>query len=380
MATEDEKLMRRALVLARRGLGKVEPNPMVGAILVKSGQIIGKGWHRQFGEAHAEINALRDCAGLGADPRGATLYVTLEPCCHEGKTGPCTAALKEAGLRKIVAATRDPSEHGNGAGFQQLRDAGMEVEIGCCQREARLLNAPFFQFAGREKTWVILKWAQTLDSYLASNSSSEEENRWISNKQSRSDVHRLRRRTQAILVGINTVIEDNPRLTPRPSQGRNPLRVILDTSLRVPLTSRLLCSAKRHPTLIVTSAMTYANKKARVKSIQKKGADVLACPNGANRIELDYVLNHLFNDSIQQLLVEGGPTIHAAFLQAGLMNELYIYLTPRFFGSRGSANFSQAIQYHGCDVKLDDISIKVFANDVRWRGLNTHSIQSILAL
>ncbi|GAG99526.1 unnamed protein product, partial [marine sediment metagenome] len=193
MVDQDEKYMRVALKLAQRGIGSVEPNPAVGAVLVKANQVIGKGWHREFGGPHAEINALEDCKTLGVNPRGATMYVTLEPCCHQAKTGPCTEAIIAAGLAKVVIAAIDPSEHANGRGIEKLRNAAIVVQTGVCETQARLINAPFFKFTTTGKTWVILKWAQSIDAKVAYADKSRRR-RWISGEQSRKDVHKLRRR------------------------------------------------------------------------------------------------------------------------------------------------------------------------------------------
>ena len=239
-----EKYMQMALNMAKRGIGSVEPNPAVGAVIIKANQIIGKGWHKKFGEPHAEINALEDCKTLAVNPRGATMYVTLEPCSHKGKTGPCTKALIEAGLAKVFIATKDPSKHANGKGIEQLKEAGIKVQTGICETQAKLLNAPFIKHASTGRCWVTLKWAQTIDGRVAGKNKSETQ-KWISNKLSRGDAHKLRRRSQAILVGINTILADNPLLTARPSKGRKPLRIVMDSFLKIPSDCRLLKSAKQ---------------------------------------------------------------------------------------------------------------------------------------
>jgi len=224
---KDTEYMRLALDLAWKGIGSVEPNPAVGCVIVKNHKIIGKGFHKKFSGPHAEINALKSCK---QSPAGATMYVTLEPCCHFGKTPPCTNAIIKAGIKKIAAATTDPTKKVNGKGFKILKKAGMKVITGICQNEAQILNAPFFKFAKTKKPWVIIKWAQSKDGFLART----DKKRWITNPKSRKNAHKLRRKVQAILVGINTVLADNPMLTARPDTGRQPLRVVLDSQLRIP--------------------------------------------------------------------------------------------------------------------------------------------------
>ncbi len=220
--SDSQRYMLLALRLAWRGIGSVEPNPAVGAVIIKANQIVGKGWHKKFGGPHAEINALEDCKTLGVKPRGAAMYVTLEPCSHQGKTGPCTQAIIEAGLAKVFVATIDPSEHAGGKGIEQLRNAGIEVQTGICETQARLLNAPFIKFAVTGRCWVRLKWAQSIDGKVALTEPRPSGSGWISGEQSRKDVHKLRRRARAILVGVNTVIADDPLLTARPSKGKKP--------------------------------------------------------------------------------------------------------------------------------------------------------------
>ncbi|MHC4734530.1 MAG: bifunctional diaminohydroxyphosphoribosylaminopyrimidine deaminase/5-amino-6-(5-phosphoribosylamino)uracil reductase RibD [Planctomycetota bacterium] len=267
MADQDRKYMQVALKLARRGIGSVEPNPAVGAVLVKANQVVGKGWHRKFGGPHAEINALEDCKTLGVNPKGAAMYVSLEPCCHQAKTGPCTEAIIAAGVSKVVVAAIDPSEHANGKGIEQLRNAGIEVETGVCEKQARLLNAPFFKFAATGKTWVILKWAQSIDGKVAF-ADTAQERQWISGQQSRKDVHKLRRQVGGILVGINTVIADDPLLTARPSKGKEATRIVLDRNLRIPLDCKLLATAKKVPVLILTTQKALRENPQIVKPFE----------------------------------------------------------------------------------------------------------------
>jgi len=241
---QDEKIMRSALKLAAKGISSVEPNPAVGCIITKSGQVIGKGYHRKFGGPHAEVNAIEDCRKLAVKPEGGTMYVTLEPCCHQGKTGPCTEAVIRARLAR-----------------------------GVCEEEAERLNAPFFKYARTGKPWVVLKWAQSLDGKLAFAHPSDQ-TRWISNEASRRDAHKLRRRVGAVVVGINTVLADDPLLTPRPSKGRKPIRVVLDNTLRIPLKARLLRTTKSCPVLVCTKRAAVEAHRKHVERIEKRGAEV----------------------------------------------------------------------------------------------------------
>ena len=360
--------MRSALKLAARGIGSVEPNPAVGCIIMKAGQVIGKGYHRKFGEAHAEVNAIADCATFGVRPDGGTMYVTLEPCCHQGKTGPCTQAIIAAGLARVVVATADPSEHASGRGLEQLRQVGIEVQVGLCEDEARLLNAPFFKYATTGKPWVILKWAQSIDGKLAYAQPSPEK-RWISGEGSRKDAHRLRRRAGAVVVGINTVLADDPMLTPRPSQGRRPIRVVLDDSLRVPLESQLLRTAKNSPVLVCTRKTAVDARAVHVDRIHKRGAEVLACDDGGETTNLYDLLSELSKRGVQQVLVEGGPRVLASFLREGLADEVCVYIAPKILGADGAVFIGESMTDLMQAIGLEHVEISAFGDDVRLRGL-----------
>ena len=365
--SRNENYMRLALELASRGLGSVEPNPAVGAVIVKSGKIIGQGWHKKFGGPHAEINALADCKKQGASPKDATMFVTLEPCCHYGKTGPCTDALINAKLKKIVVATIDPSKHANGKGIKQLRRAGIKVELGLCEAEARMLNAPFLKFASTGKTWVTLKWAQSIDGKLAW-AKVDSRHRWISCEESRKDAHNLRRRVGAILVGINTVLRDNPLLVPRPDKGKKPLRVVLDNHLRIPLNCKLLKTASDVPLLIVTQLSFLRAKAKKAGQIVGRGAQILTCPlSGSN---LKFLLGGLGKCGVQRLLVEGGPTVIGSFLKARLADEIIIYVSPKILGDKGDADISRATN----NLQLSRAEIKHIRGDIRITGLTKNGI------
>ena len=363
----DEKFMQSALKLAERGIGSVEPNPAVGCIITQSDQIIGKGYHKQFGGPHAEINAIDDCQALGVKPEGGTMYVTLEPCCHQGKTGPCTDAIIKAGIQRVVVAAGDPSAHAGGKGIEQLRQAGIEVEVGLCEEQARRLNAPFFKFATTGQCWVVLKWAQSIDGKLAWADQSPEK-RWITNDLSRSDAHRLRRRVGAVLVGVNTVRADDPLLTPRPSKGKKPLRVVLDESLQIPLKCRLLRTTKTSPVLVYAREDSAKDNPKKVARIAKKGAELLTGSDGGDGSSLPSLLAELAKRGIAQVLVEGGPTVLAAFLHQGLADEVCVYVSPKVLGAGGAASIGESMAALTLPVHLEHVVVKALGEDVRISG------------
>ena len=370
----DIKYMGMALKLARRGVGLVEPNPAVGAIIVKANQIVGRGWHEKFGGPHAEINALQDCKTLGVDPRGATMYVTLEPCSHQGKTAPCTEAIIAAGLTKVFVATIDPSEHANGTGLEQLRNARIAVQTGLCETEARLLNAPFIKFAATGRCWVILKWAQSIDGKLAVTEPRPSGSGWISGEQSRKDVHKLRRRAGGILVGINTVLADDPLLTPRPSKGKNPTRIVTDSFLRIPLDCKLIKTAKKSPVLIYTNENTVRTNPEIAEKITKKGAELLTYTDTQGRSNLYFLLDELSKRGIAQLLVEGGPTILTSFLKENLADQIVVYIAPKILAAQGSVDIAGPMAQLTQAIGLHHVDIKRFGDDVRLTGVSEKAI------
>ncbi|MDD5011116.1 MAG: bifunctional diaminohydroxyphosphoribosylaminopyrimidine deaminase/5-amino-6-(5-phosphoribosylamino)uracil reductase RibD [Phycisphaerae bacterium] len=331
----DKKFMKAALVLAKKGLGSVEPNPAVGCVIVKNNKIIGAGFHKKFGGPHAEINALKNCK---ASPAGATMYITLEPCCHFGKTPPCTDAIIKAGIKKVVAAAKDPTSKVGGKGFKILKKAGIEVMSGICAKEAEKLNAPFFKFAKTKKTWVIIKWAQSRDGFLARG----DKKRWLSNSASRKDVQKIRKKVQAILVGINTVIEDNPKLTVRPDNGRQPLRVVLGSKSKWPKNCYLAQTAKKWPVCVL---------------------------NGRN---LNDVLIKLGKRNIQQVLVEGGQKVITSFLKQNLADEIIVYTSNEKLGSKGKVKSSPIMRKFYNRLKKHHRDKKSFGKDIRLAGVKTN--------
>ena len=333
--------MLHALDLAKRGFSNVEPNPMVGCLILKDNQVIAQGWHKNFGGPHAEINALNDCREKSLDPAGSTMLVTLEPCCHHGKTPPCTQAIIDAKIKKVIIAMTDPSEKVAGKGIRQLRDAGIKVTTGTCEKQARLLNPAFIKFSKTNLPWTILKWAQTIDAKLAGSTPSQ---RYITSEPALKDVHKTRRSAQAILVGLNTVINDDPLLTPRPAKDRKPLRIVLDNELKIPLESKILHTPDLAPTIIDTTTTSAQNNPDIVTKLKQKSAQILTLPpDEDNHCSLSDILSHLGQLNIQRLIVEGGPTVLTSFLKQNLADELNIYIAPKIYASTGRADLAAAL-------------------------------------
>ena len=367
--TQDKRYMQMALKLATRGFGAVEPNPMVGCVIVKSNQIIGKGLHKKFGGPHAETNAIADCKTIGAKPTGATMYVTLEPCCHHGKTPPCTEAIIQAAPARVVVATIDPSEHAGGKSVSQMQNAGIQVEVGVCSRQAKLLNPGFLKFARSKHPWVILKWAQSIDGKLALAQASATGDNWISNELSRKDVHRLRRSVQGILIGINTVKADDPLLTPRPPRGKKPVRIVLDANLQIPLTSRLLRTTRSFPVIIVTDEASAQANITKVARIEKKGASLICVTTFEGKCDLKAMLTELGTRGIAQLLVEGGADVITSFLQGRFADAVKVYIAPKILGRAGAVGITDSMAQLADAAPLHHVSIDEFDGDVCITGL-----------
>jgi diaminohydroxyphosphoribosylaminopyrimidine deaminase/5-amino-6-(5-phosphoribosylamino)uracil reductase len=326
--SHDTAAMARALELARRGEGHVEPNPMVGAVVAirdDAGhpRIIGEGWHAKFGGPHAEIMALE---AAGPRAHGATLFVTLEPCCHHGKTPPCTDAILAAGIRRVVIAAPDPFPAVAGGGIAALEQAGIAVEGGLLEREATRLTAPFRTLVERGRPWVIAKWAMSLDGALATGSC---EDRWLSSPASLRLVHELRGRIDGILVGIGTALADDPLLTPRPIGVRTPLRIVLDSHARLPLTSQLVATVREAPVLVVVTAAAPAD---RLAALRGAGCEIWIAPPADRPTQLRSLLEELGCRRHTNLLVEGGPNVLRSFFDAELVDEVWTFIAPRIVG------------------------------------------------
>lgn len=327
-----EDVMRRALELARRGIGLVEPNPPVGAVLVDAGlQLLGEGWHERFGGPHAEIAAL---AQAGARARGATLFVTLEPCCHVGKTPPCTEALIAAGIKKCFVAMRDPFPQVAGRGIERLREAGIEVEVGLLGAEARRVAAPFCKLVETGLPYVHAKWAMTLDGRIASPTGAS---KWISNPASRAIVHRLRGRMDAIVVGIGTVLCDDPLLTARPAGPRIAARILFDSQARLPHDSQLASTADRVPVMVVTGP---GASRERLDKLRALGVEICECPTApgadSSRPDPGALLAELGRRRMTNVLVEGGGELLGSFFDRQLIDEYHVFVAPKLLGGSGS--------------------------------------------
>ncbi|MEZ6122171.1 MAG: bifunctional diaminohydroxyphosphoribosylaminopyrimidine deaminase/5-amino-6-(5-phosphoribosylamino)uracil reductase RibD [Planctomycetaceae bacterium] len=325
---DDREVMLRALQLARRGLGFVEPNPMVGAVIVDGQRrVIAEGFHQRFGEAHAEVHAIR---AAGARTSGQRLFVTLEPCSHHGKTPPCADAVIAAGFREVVIGCPDPAEHVAGAGIRRLRDAGILVVTGLCQAEAEQLIQPFRKLMMRRRPWVHAKWAMTLDGKIASRTGHSQ---WISCEQSRAVVHELRGRMDAIITAAGTMRHDDPLLTARPAGARTALRIVLDDDASsVRLNSRLITSLQHAPVLLCVAEP--AADSEHVRSLQKAGAEILVC-TGCDRVErAQSLLDALGQRQMTHCLLEGGAGLLGVFFDGGLVDEVHVFVAPKLVGGR----------------------------------------------
>jgi len=353
----DVEWMAEALVAAKRGFGKVGPNPMVGAVIVKNGECIAVGAHTKFGGPHAEIVALRK-AGLAA--HGAMMYVTLEPCCHFGKTPPCTDAIIKAGIVKVVGAIQDPNPLVMGRGYNALKKAGIEVVDGVCREQAQALNTSNFKHVVSGLPYVIVKIAQTIDGKIATITGSSQ---WITGEQSRKFVHQLRASVDAVVVGIGTILADDPLLNVRLVNGPDPMRIIIDSHFRTPPTAKLLSTPA--PVLICGIAGQHP---ARQIALKKAGAEVVELSGTDEHVGLHDVLRHASTIGVHRILVEGGRDVATAFLRARLADELIVAIAPKLIGSDGRDGFGTlGVVSIEQAIEFDHTVIERFGNDVHLR-------------
>lgn len=361
MITEaDIAFMRRAIELAGKGAGWVNPNPLVGAMVVREGRIIGQGWHERCGGPHAERNAFAACR---ESARGATLYVTLEPCCHHGKTPPCTDAVIEEGIARVVVGIADPNPLVAGQGIARLREAGIEVECGVCGEEIRHLNRVFLKYITTRMPWVTFKTAMTLDGKIATHTG---DSRWVTGEPARALVQELRQLHPAILAGSGTVAADNPMLNCRlPGNVRQPVRIVADSRASMAPDANLVTTAKRYPTLL---AHTPDAPAKRLRALAEQGVELLACPAREGHVDCAAMLRALGERGIDALLLEGGGGLAASFMEERLIDEVYAFIAPKFVGGRdaktpiegtGFCRMAEALALHHTEVQRvgDDILV-----------------------
>ncbi|WP_010098401.1 bifunctional diaminohydroxyphosphoribosylaminopyrimidine deaminase/5-amino-6-(5-phosphoribosylamino)uracil reductase RibD [Ornithinibacillus scapharcae] len=357
--TNHEFYMDIALQNARAMKGQTAPNPLVGSVIVNDNRIVGIGTHLKAGEPHAEIHALRMA---GDKAKGGTIYVTLEPCSHHGRTGPCAEAIVQAGIKKVVIATLDPNPIVAGNGVKILENAGIEVITGIRGQESIQMNEVFNKFIVEKKPFVTLKAGVTLDGKVATHARSS---KWITSEESRNDVHQLRSENMAILVGINTVLDDNPSLTARIPNGRNPLRVIMDTSLKVPMESNVITD-KQAETWIFTSKNHNERKK---QQLDKMGIRVFVT-SSEDKVDPNEVVNILGEHLVSSLFIEGGGNIHASFLENKLVDKVVLYFAPKLIGGQNAPTFLEGngIANMADAVELDNTEIKKIGKDFKFTG------------
>jgi len=358
ISNRDIEFLRQAMALAQCGEGAVNPNPLVGAVIVRKDSIIAQGYHARYGDLHAERNAFRDAEVRGVDCVGATMFVTLEPCCHQGKQPPCTEAIIEHKIARVVVGLLDPNPLVAGHGIELLRQAGIEVEVidqdSELAHELKLQNRVFLRFITTKRPWIAAKYAMTLDGKICTFTG---DSQWISGPESRQRVHKLRKAHTAILCGIGTVLADNPMLNTRikdePS-ARNPIRIIMDRHLRIPLDSQLVGTAKGLRTIVVTNLNPNPNDNLNVIPLQEAGVEVWNCPS------LEDFMIRAGEAKIDSILIEGGGIINEAFLREGLIDEVYAFIAPKLIGGseaktpvegQGIARLSDALQLHTIGVE-----------------------------
>jgi diaminohydroxyphosphoribosylaminopyrimidine deaminase/5-amino-6-(5-phosphoribosylamino)uracil reductase len=356
----DEKYMQQALRLAHKGLGKASPNPMVGAVIVKEGRIIAQGYHRFFGGDHAEVDALKNAT---EDVSGATLYVTLEPCRHWGKTPPCTDAIIERKIGKVVIGMLDPFPEMRGQSVELLKQYGIETRVGVMEKECRALNEAYIKYIETGLPFVTLKFAQTLDGRIAT---AKGDSKWISSPESLKLAHKLRSQHDAVMVGVGTVLADNPELTVRLVKGRNPTRIILDSRLRIPLDANVLTKQEKARTLV---AATPAADKKKLDALRRMGIEVLfAPPDKGGRVDLAQLLKMLGPQQISSVLVEGGAETITSFLRLHLADKLVVFIAPKIMGKGTEAVGELNITDVGKALKLSFTRVYRSGEDIVVEG------------
>lgn len=375
--------MRRAIELAKNGGGYVHPNPLVGCVVVKDDEIIAEGYHEKYGEFHAERNALTRCK---TETKGASLYVTLEPCCHYGKTPPCTEIIIEKGIKKVFVGILDPNPLVAGKGVKILQDAGIEVEVGLCENEIREMNKVFLKYITTKRPYVIMKTAMTLDGKIAAYTG---DSRWVTNEESRKMVHELRSELAGVVVGIGTVLADDPLLTCRlEGNYHQPMRVVVDSNLRIPVDSQLVKTANEYRTIVacrhfdrseaerseVEKSSLNVNKQKgfldSLRSLEMTGVELLECQSNNNHVDINDLMTKLGAMGIDSLLLEGGGTLNAAFLEAGCVDEVWAFIAPKIIGGEGAKTpvSGKGIDKMSEAINSQDIDIQNINGDILIKG------------
>lgn len=349
----DQDYMRRAIELAKKGRGWVNPNPMVGAVIVKDGKIIGEGYHARYGELHAERNAI---AALTESAEGATLYVTLEPCCHYGKTPPCTQAILEHRIARVVIGSRDPNPQVAGKGKRLLEEAGVKVEADFMKEDCDKLNPVFFHYITTKTPYVVMKYAMSADGKIASKTG---DSKWITGKKARTLVHEIRHDYMGIMAGIGTVLTDDPMLNVRLEGRKSPVRIICDSRLRIPEDSQIIRTAQEYQTIIACSIQTQEMQE-KTEHLQKAGIQVISLPDSQGRVDLKGLMEYLGSQGIDSILLEGGAELNDSALRAGIVQEVKVFLGPKIFGGASAktpvAGIGVESVVQAAELKLKNIS------------------------
>lgn len=357
----DEFFMERAIELAQRGRGMVSPNPMVGAVLVKDGKIIGEGYHQCYGQAHAEVNAFNNTK---EDTRGACLYVTLEPCSHYGKTPPCVDKVIEKGISRVVIGSLDLNPLVSGQGIRKLKENGLEVKVGVLEDKCKEMNKVFMKYITSQRPYVVLKIAMTMDGKIAT---VKGESQWITGEEARLEGHKLRNELKGIMVGVNTIIADNPELTCRIEEGENPVRIVVDSKLRIPLDAKVVNDNLKNKTIIATTEMA---DKERLKVLKEKSIDIITVKSKNEKVDLDNLLLSLAEKKIDSILLEGGAELNYSALEEGIVDEVNVFIAPKIVGGRGakSAIAGEGVKELSQAFKLEEITVKFIGKDIWIKG------------
>ena len=347
----DQNYMLQAIQLAKQGEGWTNPNPMVGAVIVKNGRIIGKGYHKKCGELHAERNAI---ASLTESAEGATIYVTLEPCCHYGKTPPCTEAIIEQKIKRVVIGSRDPNPKVSGKGIKMLQEAGIEVIEDFMREECDRLNPVFFHYITTKTPYVVMKYAMTLDGKIATKTGAS---KWITGEAARAEVQHMRHRYMGIMAGIGTVLADDPMLNVRVEGWKSPIRILCDSGLRIPLDGQIVKSAGKYRTIVAYA--DSENTEAKRKRLHEMGVETICCPDENNQVDLKNLMKYLGEEGIDSILLEGGGTLNDSALRAGIVQEVQAFIAPKLFGGMNSKT-----PVEGIGVRFPSEAVKLKCTDI----------------